>query len=589
VLEVTFAVGAHVRVRGRQWTIEEIQRFPDCALLRLIASSPARSHSECKLLYPFDRPTVQEPRHHVRTVSRRKWFHALGSQLANSSAYHQLQAATTADIDILPYQLEPALAVVMGLASRVLIADEVGLGKTIQAGLILAELRRRGGCERALIVTPAGLREQWADELRRRFNIHTEIFDAARLAHLSNSLPQDLNPWTIEPVGITSIDFVKQPEVVRPLISVIWDLLIVDEAHRVGVASHRASVIRTLADRSRHVVLLTATPHSGDNDTYRSLCDIGKLGDEDQLVSFRRTRVQIGKGTRRRTCLLSIRLTAEEYSMHSTLAQYVMHLGRRGHERGDTGLLLLATVLCKRAFSSAASLAATLERRLRALAPGLVKTPEPTQSMFPFELEGDEPPEGTLKGDLIWATPAFESVEDERRMLDVLLSAALAASRCESKLHALARMLRRVREPAIVFTEYRDSLEIVREAVPRERRVALLHGGLDRYVRSMATRAFSTGRADVLLATDAGAEGLNLQRTCRLVINLELPWNPVRLEQRIGRVDRLGQSKPVHAVHLFARDTAESHVLARLLERVDRIRSEADITLEVLHHIQARP
>src|SRR5438132_485118 len=126
--------------------------------------------------------------------------------------------------------------------------------------------------------------------------------------------------------------------------------------------------------------------------------------------------------------------------------------------------------------------------------------------------------------------------------------------------------------PAVIFTEYRDTLFTLESAIQRMRRLAVLHGGLTRQQRRTAIEAFNNGAADVLLATDAGSEGLNLQRRCRLVVNLELPWNPIRLEQRIGRVDRLGQSRTVHAINLFAHDTAESVVLARLVRRMNDIR-----------------
>ena len=180
-----------------------------------------------------------------------------------------MRSAPRAAIDILPFQLEPALALIPGRASRFLLADEVGLGKTIQAGLMLAELRRRGWCEHALILTPSGLRQQWADELRRRFEVRAVVIDAASLSMLTDSLPFDVNPWAIESVVITSIDFLKQPEVLRALAAQIWDLVIVDEAHQATIASQRYDAVNALATRARHVVLVTATPHAGDDRAYR--------------------------------------------------------------------------------------------------------------------------------------------------------------------------------------------------------------------------------------------------------------------------------------------------------------------------------
>jgi len=155
-------------------------------------------------------------------------------------------------------------------------------------------------------------------------------------------------------------------------------------------------------------------------------------------------------------------------------------------------------------------------------------------------------------------------------MLSALADRAAFAEAHDSKRRALGRILDRVREPVIVFTEYRDTLEALRADAGED--AVVLHGGMDRFERTAAVSRFTSGGARVLLATDAAGEGLNLQPRCRLVINLELPWNPMRLEQRIGRVDRIGQPRTVHAVNLLASGTAESEVLVRLAARLDRAR-----------------
>ena len=157
-------------------------------------------------------------------------------------------------------------------------------------------------------------------------------------------------------------------------------------------------------------------------------------------------------------------------------------------------------------------------------------------------------------------------------------------------MHVLRRIVRRVREPLIIFTEYRDTLEAIRD---EHRRPSTHHHASRRPDRARARHrydAFTSGAADVMLATDAGSEGLNLQGTCRLVVNLELPWNPIRLEQRIGRVDRIGQARTVHAINLFAEGTAERTVLASLLRRIDRIRmSEIEIAACVIGRSEPPP
>ena len=171
-----------------------------------------------------------------------------------------------------------------------------------------------------------------------------------------------------------------------------------------------------------------------------------------------------------------------------------------------------------------------------------------------------------------------------------LIDAARQAQGGERKMHVLRRIVRRVGEPLIIFTEYRDTLDAIQHAIGSLRRITTLHGGQTAHERRQSVDAFTNGAADVLIATDAGSEGLNLQGTCRLVVNLELPWNPIRLEQRIGRVDRIGQARTVHAINLFAEGTAERTVLASLLRRIDRIRmSEIEIAACVISRSEPPP
>ena len=228
-------------------------------------------------------------------------------------------------------------------------------------------------------------------------------------------------------------------------------------------------------------------------------------------------------------------------------------------------------VLRKRAASGAASLLASLARRLRWLA----SATEAAQSQLPLPFdEDDEAGASDEEPGLALAAPGLTDVDAERRMLQRLIDLAGEVVASDSKPRALARLLRRVREPAIVFTEYRDTLKHLADVLRGDRTVTTIHGGMDRAARAAAVGAFNRGEANLLLATDAAAHGLNLQSRCRLIVSLELPWNPVRLEQRIGRVDRIGQRRTVHAIHLVARHTGEEEVLARLAVRIERVRKD---------------
>jgi hypothetical protein len=261
--------------------------------------------------------------------------------------------------------------------------------------------------------------------------------------------------------------------------------------------------------------------------------------------------------------------------MHRALESYVARVWRIAEAAGRHDLRLAATVLSKRAFSSAASLARSLERRVAGLTD--IQPPE-IQPVLRFEPEDDRQDEAVME-----SGAAFERSSDEIRTLNDLLAMARQAAASESKLRVLARLLDRAAEPAIVFTEYRDTLNTLADTLRSHRTIALLHGGLSVAERAHAVLAFTDGDVDLLLSTDAGAEGLNLHTRCRLVVNLELPWNPVRLEQRIGRVDRIGQTKTVHAVNLLANGTTESDILAVLLRRLGCIQaSEIEIAASII-------
>jgi hypothetical protein len=202
----------------------------------------------------------------------------------------------------------------------------------------------------------------------------------------------------------------------------------------------------------------------------------------------------------------------------------------------------------------------------------------PSQPSLSFGVEAEPSDEAPCPD-----APAFDRHDLESETLRRLLDAARRAKPEDCKMQLLLRLLRRVREPVIVFTEYRDTLQAIAAHVAHVRRTTTLHGGQTPQERRAAIDAFTSGAADLLLATDAGAEGLNLQGRCRLVVNLELPWNPLRLEQRIGRVDRIGQARTVHAVNLLANNTAERTVLARLLRRLDRVHaSEIEIAASII-------
>ena len=556
--------GDVVRIRDQRWRILTHAPLGDAAIIEAAGCDAWNRTMRAIFLLPFepiDRlPSSPAPRV-VRPV---RWRRVVRRVLADATpSGTSLRTVAHSNLTLIPYQLEPALALVGGHGCRFLLADDVGLGKTVQAGVMMAEALARRPDARALVIAPAALRDQWRRELSARFRLDADVLDAAGVARIAADLPPAINPWSLPRIVVTSIDYIKRPEVMRSIEMLTWDFVAFDEAHNLAGRSDRATAAQTVARRSRAVALLTATPHSGDDEAFRKLCGIGDMRGAYPLLIFRRTRADAGLAGRRRTTVRRVKPTRAEIAMHTALMAYARRAWVEATGDPASGARLAMTVLTRRACSSAAALARSVERRL------LLLDDSPSQGAQPHlpfaDMSGDDDEPAAWLGSRGLRDPG-----EERGALAELLDLARAAAMHESKLAWLRRFLKRVAEPAIVFTEYRDTLATVFAALPGVDAVQL-HGGLTSRERREVLSRFTAGGTRVLLATDAASEGLNLHHRCRLVINLELPWTPVRLHQRAGRVDRIGQARTVHAIRLVAGETCEESIVARLALRIDRI------------------
>lgn len=574
--------GEIVRIRDERWSVARHQQGADVTILDVCGCDRTNRGIRTRFLLPFEQIDRLPAQASMRIVSRRRWRHRARHVLAAAvPRYDSLRCLAGARIDLLAFQLEPALAVVAGRAARILIADDVGLGKTVQAGLIAAETLTRDGDARVLVICPASLRSQWHDELAARFALEAEHFDSSSLARLATELPPGINPWAAHRLIVTSIDYVKRPDVLRALEAIIWDLVIVDEAHHLAGTSDRHAAAALLAARARTLVMLTATPHSGDEAAFRRLCAVGDLGERFPLALFRRRRRDAGPAPGRRTLWLDVRLDAAELAMHGALLRYARLVWRESS--GRSGARLAMAVLLRRAASSAGALARSIERRLALLSARATGDVAPwfaaaSQPALPFDADGgdDDEPDAQL------AEPGLADAASERRRLEAILDLARTATGREGKLRVLRTLLRRSPEPAIVFTEYRDTLAMLAAALAPFG-CDVLHGGMLDDERQRALQGFTSGATRVLLATDAAGEGLNLHARCRLVVNLEVPWTPVRVEQRVGRVDRIGQRRRVHQVMLVAGGTPEQGTVA------DRLRHRAARAAQTFAALEPEP
>ncbi len=527
------------------------------------------------------------------------------------------------------YQLAPALRLLAKPRPSLLVADDVGLGKTIEAGLAMLELMARGRASRVLIVTPPGLLDQWQEELREKFRLEFTVIDnAAGLSRVQTDLPAGVNPWDALPRVITSIDFLKKETVRNRALRKRWDLVVVDEAHSLAESGTPDNPYRTqrtrlgsaLRDASRGLLLLTATPHNGYSHSFRSLIELVEPtlaalgGSQDDVrrrietARIRRMKAQIRRrrsdGTEEdvfpRRTVRGIPVTAladDEKELLHKVASYCSRTARGAADTEDAELVGFAMqIVKKRALSSRAALAKTLDHRLEALRKEEAREEPPDRSEL-RDLQADLPlgetaAERTARRILRSAIPRDEKRrKSEIRALNAIRRLLGKLPEEDPKIEALLAEIRQAfgEDPAekiIVFTEYRDTLEAIQARLDADpalvARYVILRGGLSRGQRRARQEAFELPATRLLLATDAASEGLNLQRQCRRVIHFELPWNPNRLEQRNGRVDRYGQTRNPIIRYLHYPDSPEEDVLSQLVVKIERMAADRVSTADVL-------
>lgn len=520
-----------------------------------------------------------------------------------ASLFDPLLAMNISKIDPLPFQIEAVYGYILKLPRiRFLIADDPGAGKTIMAGLIIKELKLRGVAKRILIVTPGHLKDQWRRELKDKFD---EKFVVVDRNFISSHYGE--NPWEKESQIITSIDFIKQEDILPSLKSVTWDLVIVDEAHKMAAYKYGEKLAKTerykvgeiLSANTEHLLFLTATPHKGDPENFRLFLDLlvpgffatKKLMEEsirnkENPLFIRRLKEDLrdfeGKPifTNRYTKTVKFRLSEKEKDLYNELSRYVIEQYNKALQKDKKRNVAFALlILQRRMASSTYALLKSLERRKRRLEE-LLKEPEIKEEIISFDLEEieDYEEEERWKYEKKWETISIaESREELKREIETIeklieMAKEILKEEKEVKLSELKKVMQSLgKEKILIFTESKDTLEyLVNKIKSWGYTVNYIHGGMNLYDRIKAESVFKN-QTQVMVATEAAGEGINLQ-FCHLMINYDIPWNPNRLEQRMGRIHRYGQTKEVHVFNLVAEDTREGKVLSKLMDKLEEIR-----------------
>lgn len=591
---------------------------------------------EAQLIYTPDLGQLR-----VEEASSRWTFDADGAEfrlaaealrIRMAGLHDPMLAVSSSDVRPLPHQIRAVYGELLPKTPlRFLLADDPGAGKTIMAGLYAKELMLRGDLTRMLIVAPGSLVEQWQDELAAKFGIDAELLtpDMAATA-------PDGNPFTRHPLLIARMDQLARSEDLRAHLSTSeWDLVVVDEAHRMSArwwsgelrTTRRYELGQELGMVARHLLLMTATPHAGSEENYQLFL---ALLDPDRFEGRFRDGVHSTdtSGLMRRMVkedLLTFEgrplfperiaetvpytLSDGEQELYDRVTQYVREEMNRAEslDAGRTRTVGFAlTVLQRRLASSTHAILRSLERRRDRLETKRQEMLDPrTYSSLEDQLavslrakdlddfDGDEldaEAAEALEENVVDAATAAQSAAElavEIGMLDELVTLATAARDAgeDRKWAELRRLLLDeavLREDdgsprkLIVFTEHKDTLfylvEQIRNVLGRDDAVLVIHGGTKRDDRRRAREEFTHDPSRVVLvATDAAGEGLNLQ-AAHLMINYDLPWNPNRLEQRFGRIHRIGQEHVCRLWNLVAEGTREGQVFTRLLEKMEEQR-----------------
>lgn len=531
------------------------------------------------------------------------------------------------------YQLVPVVMALDMPRVRLLLADDVGLGKTIEAGLVVTELVARQRVRRMLVVVPANLRDQWQEALRDFFHLDTRIISERHRRALERELPPGANPWGHYRYLITSIDYAKQPVIRNLILEQRWDLVVVDEAHNAArphsqsnqtVDMERWRFVDELSRRAEHLLLLTATPHNGYTDSFASLVRMvsmdAVLGPAENpeiirtvasrhICQRRRRDVESWFESDGRKSPFPKRDTASGQEVIISLNRYeeeaigaVREYGElvlaTSGERRRTRVLAGWTVLHlhKRALSSPAALRqslinrrAVLHRRIQKLMPSEgVEEGVPVAVARANALDEDvgeryTEEEAVTRVERSVFVQKTEDLEREIRLVEAALAKArLVTPERDSKLKKLQEVvlpgLLRESSKVIVFTRYKDTLDYLVEQVGRRPElgpVFALHGELSEGQRHEEFANFQRSARGVLVATDVLSEGLNLQHACCQVVHYELPWNPNRLEQRNGRVDRYGQPEPIVRIRtLVMNEPLDAVILKVLVQKAYQIRND---------------
>ncbi|SFF27460.1 helicase-related protein [Flavobacterium xueshanense] len=613
--------GIIVNMRNRLWRVDEFDGIE-------VVATPITGNSDDQKTFLADIEDISEERFESINANlpgdltaQRLLLRAYQFDLIHGSApFLSLHRSSIVPYN---YQMVPLVLALENPNTRMLIGDDVGLGKTIEAGLIISELIQRGKVKRVLFLTPANLKPQWKEALEYFFHIKATIIDSYSRKEFEKELPAGANPWQYFQFVIASVDYAKSPDIKQQISEQDWDFMLVDEVHlcakphsksNVTKQQKRYELVKDLGKKIPNVLFLTATPHNGYSDSFASILEIlnpeivTRKSNGDITFDKNKARYNVIQRNRKKLeawykkqgknspfpkrdqkeVIIDPKPNGKLIQLLDAVERYGDFILKSAQENNSNGgkniANWVAIHLQKRAISSPYAVLKSLENRIATIennVDNITVNDAETLENYVFDFVSDDERVSDEMASLKLDFEALSSNEIEE-LKSIIEFGKTLTPKDDEKLQNLKNVILpelMAKDPkVIVFTKYKDTLDYLEKNLKtKEFDTFIMHGDMSLMSRTEIFGKFDRAKRAILIATDVISEGLNLQRLASNIVHYELPWNPNRLEQRNGRIDRIGQKRETVCIRTLVVDkTLDKEILDLLLEKTKTIEIDRD-------------
>lgn len=613
--------GIIINMRNRLWRVDEFDGME-------VVATPITGDSNDQRIFLADVENIREERFERINAklpgdlsAQRLLLRAYQFDLIHGSApFLSLHRSSVVPYN---YQMVPLVLALEKPTTRMLIGDDVGLGKTIEAGLIISELIQRGKVKRVVFLTPANLKQQWKEALDYFFHIKATIIDSFSRKEFEKELPAGANPWQYFQFVIASVDYAKSPDIKQQIQEQQWDLLLVDEVHlcarphsnaHAAKQQKRYELVKDLSKKISNVLFLTATPHNGYSDSFASILEminpeiVLKNGNGEITFDKAKARYNVIQRNRKKLeawyekqgkkspfpardqkeVIIDPKPNGKLIQLLEAVERYGDFILKSAKENKSNKVKNIANWVAlhlqKRAISSPHAVLKSLENRISTIqnkVDNLSESEEETLENYVYDLFSDDE---RISEEMASLRLDFEALsQDEIAELKRIIEfGETLTPKDDEKLQKLKTDILPeliAKDPkVIIFTKYKDTLDYLEKHLKtKEFDTFIMHGDMSLNARTEIFAKFDRAKKAILIATDVISEGLNLQRLASNIVHYELPWNPNRLEQRNGRIDRIGQKRDTVNIRTLVVDKSlDKEILLLLMDKKKTMESDRD-------------